>query len=55
MTPSFDPISLGILWDRLISITDEIVETLVRTSFSTKRSRRCPTPCPCRFGSTAIQ
>ncbi|MBM3518390.1 MAG: hydantoinase B/oxoprolinase family protein, partial [Alphaproteobacteria bacterium] len=31
----FDPISLGILWDRLISITDEVVSTLVRTSFST--------------------
>ena len=29
-----DPISLGIYWDRLISITDEIVSTLVRTSFS---------------------
>jgi N-methylhydantoinase B len=31
----FDPISLGILWDRLISITDEILNALVRTSFST--------------------
>jgi N-methylhydantoinase B len=30
-----DSVSLGILWDRLISISDEIVETLVRTSFST--------------------
>ena len=30
-----DPVSLGILWDRLISITDEIVNALVRTSFST--------------------
>ncbi len=30
-----DPLSLGIMWDRLISISDEIVETLVRTSFST--------------------
>lgn len=29
-----DPVSLGILWDRLISITNEIVQTLVRTSFS---------------------
>src|SRR5258708_28249748 len=34
MSP-FDSVSLGILWDRLISISDEIVETLVRTSFST--------------------
>ncbi len=33
--PQFDPVTLGILWDRLISISDEIVETLVRTSFST--------------------
>lgn len=32
---SFDPIELAILWDRLISITDEIISTLVRTSFST--------------------
>ena len=31
----FDPVSLGILWDRLVSISDEAVETLVRTSFST--------------------
>jgi N-methylhydantoinase B len=30
-----DAVSLGILWDRLISITNEIVQTLVRTSFST--------------------
>ncbi len=34
MTMTFDPVSLGILWDRLISITDEIVSTLIRTSFS---------------------
>jgi len=31
---SLDAISLGILWDRLISITDEIINVLVRTSFS---------------------
>jgi N-methylhydantoinase B len=31
----FDPVSLGILWDRLVSITNEVVEVLVRTSFST--------------------
>ena len=31
----FDPVSLGIMWDRLISITDEILTALVRTSFST--------------------
>jgi N-methylhydantoinase B len=30
-----DPISLGILWDRLVSITDEVLTALVRTSFST--------------------
>ena len=35
MTNEFDLVSLGILWDRLISITDEILATLVRTSFST--------------------
>ena len=33
MSP-YDPVELGILWDRLISITDEMVTTLVRTSFS---------------------
>ncbi len=31
---NIDAVSLGILWDRLISITNEIVQTLVRTSFS---------------------
>ena len=31
----FDPVTLGILWDRLISITNEIVLAVVRTSFST--------------------
>jgi N-methylhydantoinase B len=30
-----DSITLGILWDRLVSIADEIVNALVRTSFST--------------------
>ena len=32
---SFDAVSLGIMWDRLVSLTDEIVSTLVRCSFST--------------------
>lgn len=31
----FDPISLEILWNRLIAITDEAAATLIRTSFST--------------------
>lgn len=35
MPPEYDAVSLGILWDRLVSIADEIVSTLVRTSFST--------------------
>lgn len=30
----FDAVSLKILWDRLVAITDEIVASLVRTSFS---------------------
>lgn len=34
-TRSFDAVSLGIMWDRLVSLTDEIVSTLVRSSFST--------------------
>ena len=33
--PTYDAVSLAIMWDRLISVTDEIVSTLVRTSFST--------------------
>ena len=32
---SFDAVTLGILWNRLIAISDEIVSTLVRSSFST--------------------
>ena len=32
---SIDAISLGVQWDRLISIGDEIINSLVRTSFST--------------------
>ena len=32
---TFDAVSLGIMWGRLVSLTDEIVSTLVRTSFST--------------------
>ena len=31
----FDAVNLGIMWDRLISITDEITSALVRSSFST--------------------
>lgn len=34
MSQTYDAVSLGILWDRLISVTNEIVQTLVRTSFS---------------------
>ena len=30
----YDPVELGILWDRLISIADEAVSALIRTSFS---------------------
>jgi N-methylhydantoinase B len=32
---TIDPINLGIQWDRLISIADEIINSLVRSSFST--------------------
>jgi N-methylhydantoinase B len=31
----FDPVSLKIMWDRLVSITDECLEAMVRASFST--------------------
>ena len=31
----FDAVSLGIMWDRLVSLADEIVSTLIRSSFST--------------------
>lgn len=34
-THGFDPITLEVLWTRLISITDEAAAALVRTSFST--------------------
>src|ERR1044071_3798852 len=32
---AIDRVSVGVMWDRLISIANETVETLVRTSFST--------------------
>jgi len=32
---TIDSISLGVQWDRLISIGDEIINSLVRSSFST--------------------
>ena len=35
MQGPFDPISLEILWSRLISIADESAAALLRTSFST--------------------
>lgn len=34
-TSRLDAVSLGILWDRLISISNELEQTLARTSFST--------------------
>jgi N-methylhydantoinase B len=35
MAKEFDPITLEIMWSRLISVVDEAAATLVRTSFST--------------------
>lgn len=35
MSRSYDPITLEILWSRLVAIVDETAATLVRTSFST--------------------
>ena len=35
MSKTLDPVSVGIMWDRLVAIADEIVSALVRTSFST--------------------
>ena len=32
---AIDAVSLSIMWDRLIGITDEIISALVRSSFST--------------------
>ena len=32
---TLDAVSVGIMWDRLVAVSDEIVSTLVRTSFST--------------------
>lgn len=34
MNVTYDAVSLRIMWDRLVSVADEIVSTLVRTSFS---------------------
>src|ERR1044071_8836337 len=34
-TPVFDPVTLQVLWSRLIAVVDEAAATLVRTSFST--------------------
>ena len=34
-TETIDAVSLSIMWDRLIGITDEIISALVRSSFST--------------------
>jgi N-methylhydantoinase B len=31
---SVDPVDLGILWDRLVAVTDEILTAIVRTAFS---------------------
>jgi N-methylhydantoinase B len=31
----FDPLTLEILWSRLISLVDEMAATMLRTSFST--------------------
>ena len=33
--PTIDPVELGIIWDRFVSIADEMVSSLTRTSFST--------------------
>src|ERR1700741_1044137 len=35
MEQTLDPIDVGIIWSRLVSIADEMVSALVRTSFST--------------------
>ena len=35
MSRTLDAVSVGIMWDRLVAISDEIVSALVRTSFST--------------------
>lgn len=35
MTDRFDPVTLKVVWDRLVSISEEMGATLVRTAFST--------------------
>jgi hypothetical protein len=51
----FDPVTLEILWSRLISIADESAAALVRTSFSTIVRERAifggqtPAPIPLRL------
>ena len=39
--PSFDPITLEVLWSRLISIADESAAALLRTSWETATTRSC--------------
>ena len=34
-THAIDAVSLSIMWDRLVGITDEIISALIRSSFST--------------------
>ena len=34
-TRAIDAVSLSIMWDRLVGITDEIISALMRSSFST--------------------
>ena len=35
MSKEFDAVAVGVIWDRLVAITNEVVSALVRTSFST--------------------
>ena len=52
---SFDAVSLGIMWDRLVSLVDAIVSTLLRTSFSTIVNESYDLTCvvPLRFQVTS--
>lgn len=50
MGNKYDAVSLGIMWDRLISICDEIVSSLVRSSFSTPVKEQGDLTC-CVFDS----
>ena len=44
MTGAIDAVDLGIMWDRLISITDEVLSALVRKTAKAARALNVDSP-----------